>query len=60
MVCCDGDARAAVANVIHHALCDVMSGAWTCGRAQWTNNKVGAAALDLQQCVGLEQAVHVS
>ena len=60
MVCCDGDARAAVANVIHHGLCDVMSGAWTCGRAQWTNNGVGAEALDLEQCVGLEQAVHVA
>ena len=60
MVCSDGDARAAVANVFHHGLCDVMSGAWTSGRAQWTNNAVGAEALYLEQCVCLDQAVHVS
>ena len=60
MVCSDGDARAAVANAFHHGLCDVMSAAWTCGRAQWINNGVGAEALDLKHCEGLDQAVHVS
>ena len=48
MVCSDGDARAAVANVFHHGLCDVMSGAWTCGRAQWTKNGTRAEAIYLE------------
>ena len=60
MVCSDGDVRAAVANVFHHGLYDVMSGAWTCGRAQWTNNGMDAEAIYLELCVRADQAVVVT
>ena len=56
----DGEVSVAATEVFHHGLCYVMYGPWTCGRARWTNNEMGAEALHLEQCVGLDQAVHVT
>ena len=37
-----------------------MRNAWTCGRAQWTNNGMRVEAIYLELCVRADQAVDVT